>query len=197
MNRFISRIAPYAISFILAVPSAHADYSQAKALQEQRRQAIEYLSSGNVSQARSTFEGILKRQQESPTKFKKLEIARTLHDLGDCAITQRNFNEAEKRYSEALQLLEKLKPSRDQRQLIADTLHSLGKAYSEQAQYLKAEPYLKRAIAYRDQLRHADLADSLEQYAHILDKLNKPAEAEKARRQAVQHRAKHNNGTPP
>ncbi len=207
--RFTPVIAPYAISLLLTssctftkaqsapLEKARANYSQTKTLQDQRRRAIEYLGSGNVSQAQNTFEEILKHQQQSPAKFKKLEVAHTLHDLGDCAIAQRNFNEAEKKYLEALQLLEKIKPSQEQRRLIADTLHSLSKVYSVQAQYAKAEPYLKRAIAYQDQSRHADLADSLEQYAHILDKLNKPAEAETARRQAVQHRAKHKKDAPP
>lgn len=196
MNCFITRTTQVAIFFLLAASSADASQNPEKDLQAQKKQAIEYLSSGNASQAQAAFESILKSQQASPAKFKKLEVARTLHDLGDCASAQRSFDDAEKRYSEALQMLENIKPSQDQRMLLADTLHGLSKVYCEQEQYAKAEPCLKRALAYQDQSRHADLADSLEQYAHVLRKLNKPAEANTAMRQAAQHRTKHKNSAP-
>ena len=71
--------------------------------------------------------------------------------------------------------------------------------YREQGKYTQAEPLIRRALAIREKAlgpEHAQVATVLENYAALLHKFNRDAEADKmgARAQAI--RAKHAQENP-
>ncbi len=83
---------------------------------------------------------------------------------------------------------------------MAQSLHNLAVLYNAQGKYVEAEPLYQRALAIREKAlgpEHPAVATVLENYAALLHKLNRDAEADKMEARAQAIRAKHAEENPP
>ncbi len=77
---------------------------------------------------------------------------------------------------------------------LATSLNHLASLYQDQGNYTQAEPLYKRALAIAEQAsgsEYPDLATTLENYAELLRKTNRDAEAANPEARAQAIRAKH------
>jgi tetratricopeptide (TPR) repeat protein len=75
----------------------------------------------------------------------------------------------------------------------------MGEVYLAQGKYTEAEPLYQRALAIVEKAlgpEHSDVATVLENYAALLHKLNRDAEADKMEARAQAIRAKHAQENP-
>ena len=111
-------------------------------------------------------------------------------DAGRQAYEQADYAEAEKLLLAALKEAEKL----DEQDALATSLNNLGALYNTQGKYAEAEPLLKRSLATWEKAvgpEHPDVAMGLQNYAELLRKTNREAEAKKMESRAEAIRAKH------
>ena len=76
----------------------------------------------------------------------------------------------------------------------------LGALYREQGKYAQAEPLYRRALAIQEKAlgpEHPQVATVLENYADLLRKMKRDAEADKMEARAQAIRAKHAEENPP
>ena len=116
---------------------------------------------------------------------------------GTEAYQRGQYAEAEKQALAALQEAEKFGPN-DQR--FAISLLFLGRVYQDQGQYSRAEPLYQRSLAIWEKAlgsEHPNVATGLENYAKLLRKTNREAEAAKLEARAKAIRDKHAAQNPP
>ncbi len=107
------------------------------------------------------------------------------------AYQQADYAQAEKLFLAALKEAEKFG---DQDPRLAASLNNLAELYRAQGKYTQAEPLYRRALAIWEKTlgpEHPDVATDLENYAALLHKLNRAAEADKMKARAQAIRAKH------
>jgi len=97
--------------------------------------------------------------------------------------------EAERLFNEALAIQQTLPNS----PALARTLYGLARLRTNQGKYSDAEPLFKQAIAIQEKSipEHPDFADTLDAYADLLNKTNRLADADNARRRAELVRLTH------
>jgi len=130
------------------------------------------------------------------------DAATSLNNLADLYRGQREYAQAEPLYQRSLSIREKaLGPNHPD---VASTLNSLAELYIAQGKYAAAEPLLKRALAIWEKALgpdHPNLAISLEislkDYAELLMKTDRAAEAAKLVAHANAIRAKYPEKNPP
>ena len=130
---------------------------------------------------RSVFEGFLNRCDQL--------LGGPLRQ-GRCA-------EAEKQFKAAIGEAEMFG---EQDQHIATSLNKLAALYYTQGKYVQAEPLYQRSLAILQKAlgpEHPNLASSLENYARLLRKMDRNAEAKKLEARAEAIRAKHAQENPP
>ena len=82
---------------------------------------------------------------------------------------------------------------------MATSLNNLGLLYKTQGRYNEAEPFYKRSLAIREKAlgpAHPNVAKGLENYAALLRKMNRDAEAKNMEARAKVIRAKHARENP-
>ena len=118
-----------------------------------------------------------------------MDVAATLNNLGILHKMHGQYAAAEPYLTRALAIKEQLLGPNDSE--VGLSAHNLGLLYVAQERYDQAEPLLRRAVAVREQQPESlDLAKSLEQYAGVLRKRGRPAEAEPLEARAKAIRAK-------
>lgn len=106
-----------------------------------------------------------------------MDVAATLNNLGVLHKMYGQYAAAEPYLTRALAIKEKLLGS-DHRE-VGLSLRHLASLYMAQERYEQAEPLLRRALAIRErEAEDGDLAKILEEYAGLLRKTNRAAEAE-------------------
>jgi tetratricopeptide (TPR) repeat protein len=111
--------------------------------------------------------------------------------LGEKALQEGRLARAEKYFLEALSEAENSGASEE---LLAASLNNLAAVYRAQGKYAQAEPLYQRALGiYETALgpEHPHVADTLENYADLLRKMERDAEAEEMEKRAKAIRAKH------
>ena len=118
-------------------------------------------------------------------------LAYTLNQLGMAYLHQKKFEDALAAFRRAAEVGEK-SPSPDVEQLHTSFTFASGVLY-QQGKYAEAEPLARKAVTLREQAlgpEHPELAKSLEEYALVLRKLKREAEADAAEARAKAIRAK-------
>lgn len=148
------------------------------------RLAESYSEQGNYAEAQLVYERILvKRMNELGGN--NIELVDDLNNLAGILCVQGKFNQAEPFMRRAVAIIEKHKPQDALR--LADALSMLAEDYSRQEKHCDALPLIERALKLRqDNLgaQHRDVADTLNDYARTLKKLDRKAEADKVYAQA-------------
>ena len=114
--------------------------------------------------------------------------------LGEKALQEGRLARAEKYFLEALSEAENSGASED---LLAASLNNLAAVYRAQGKYAQAEPLYQRALGiYETALgpEHPHVADTLENYADLLRKMERDVEAEEMEKRAKAIRAKRDPG---
>src|SRR5215472_15865496 len=115
---------------------------------------------------------------------------------GKSAYQQGRYTEAEKLFEAALKEAEGFGP---QDLDVATSLNNLAVLYSAQGKYVEAEPLFKRALAIQEKalgLEHPDVAATMENYAALLSKTKREAEAAQVEANARRIRAMHSVQNP-
>jgi tetratricopeptide (TPR) repeat protein len=115
-------------------------------------------------------------------------VASVLNNLGLLRKAQGNYSEGENYLTRALKIWQNSSPASSLD--IAKASANLATVYTLEGKYSLAEPLCKTSLAAREHLlgaNHPDVASSLENYAELLNKTNRPIEAAKlnARAKAV------------
>jgi tetratricopeptide (TPR) repeat protein len=99
------------------------------------------------------------------------------------------YAEAEKLFNEALTIQQALLFSPD----LARTLYGLARLHTDQGKYNEAEPLFLQALAIQEKAipDHPDYAGTLDGYAHLLDKTDRPGAAGETRNRAERVRQIH------
>ncbi len=120
------------------------------------------------------------------------DMALSLNNLGGLYRLQGKYDQAEPLLLRALAIREsKLGPEHPH---VSYSLTDLGLLYYAQGKYSAAEPLLRRALAIRKQVLgsgHPDVAEALENYADLLQKMNRQGESAELDAQARTIRAKY------
>ncbi len=122
-------------------------------------------------------------------------VAALLNNLAEVYWTQKRYTDAERDFRRALGILRKvLAPDHPS---IATVLNGLANVYRDQGRLSAADSLYRRAIQIREKLGpdNADLATSLSDYAELLDRMGRAADAKAARARAAKIRSAH-PGTP-
>jgi len=107
-----------------------------------------------------------------------IEAARVRHELGNCAVELHDYKEAESAYREALSVVESKPDQQGELQLL---LADYAQMYAATARLKEAEPLLSRACELASKAAGGDAQRQrkiMEDYARLLYKLNKTAEAD-------------------
>jgi CHAT domain-containing protein/Tfp pilus assembly protein PilF len=139
---------------------------------------------GALKEATELLESVLKRDEVSLGR-QHPDLASTLNSLGWIYQSSQRYDDAERMYKRALDIMEKLKP--DGRG-VAVVLDNLAWLYREQHEYAKAQPLQQRATRLFEPLVASDplgLAASLRGMAELQRLQNHPDEALVTLRRAV------------
>ena len=169
-------------------------YQRALATRENRL-GPEHLSVAPVLENYATLLSKTNREAEAERMETRAQAIRAKHDrwensiqAGEKAFQEKRYAEAEELYLTALKEAENFGP---QEPHLVQTATLLAQLYRKQDKHGEAEPLFQRALAAQEKAlgpRHPYLATSLENYADILGKTKRKAEAQevKARAKAIQ-----------
>src|SRR6185295_10997516 len=135
-----------------------------------------YVAQGKFGEAEPLYLRALAIYQ-SARGTEHMDVAATLNNLGILHKMHGQYRDAEPYLTRALVIKEKvLGPGHAE---VGLSLHNLALLYVAEERYDQAEPLLRRALAIREQgAESLDLARTLEQYAGVLRKEGRSAEAD-------------------
>lgn len=146
-----------------------------------------YAVQGKYVEAEPLYGRALKIYQSARGE-ESLDVAATLNNLGVLHRMHGQYSEAEPYLKRALAIKEKLLGPMHQD--VALSAKNLAMVYFVQGRYEQAESLFRRALAIREQEPDTlDLAKSLEDYAGVLRKLQRQADAERLEARAKAIRA--------
>lgn len=147
-----------------------------------------FYNATNDSRAESSFLDALERRRKGLGDAHP-DTGYTEGKLASLYYKQGRYLEAAQYFNQALKSQQDLPSSPD----LAQTLYGLARLYGDQGKYDEAEPRFKQALAIQEKAipEHPDFADTLDGYAGLLDKTDRPAAAAQARSRAERVRQIH------
>jgi hypothetical protein len=149
-----------------------------------KRLAVRHVHYHDYHEAEWIYERVLALRERLVGQLHP-SLAIDLKRLCEIQISQRKFGNAERTIRRAVLLLEQSRPYNGV--LLGTCLNMLAMIYFEQGFYQDAEPLLTRALTLKElnyPADHPELADTLRDYARLLAKTERFAEAEKVYFQA-------------
>jgi Tfp pilus assembly protein PilF len=143
------------------------------------RLAESYYQQGDFQAAEKLYERILALREKEGGENSSA-IVSDLNNLAGVLCVQAKFEKAQAHVERALALLEANEP--DNYLKLADCLNTLAGIHYQQEKYEVCEPFLTRALELRTKVlgeNHPDIADNLRDYAKLLRKTNRLADAER------------------
>jgi serine/threonine-protein kinase len=145
-----------------------------------------YANIGVYDRAQQLLEDALKLRRQT-LGVEHIDVAESLHHLGDLTYEKGDYTRSESLYREALQLRRKLLGTEHLQ--TADTMHGLGRALITLGKFTEAEPVVRDTLALRRRLlppEHRDIASSLlHGQGRLLSEQGKFAEAAENYREAL------------
>ena len=145
-----------------------------------------YLDQGKYSKAEPLYERSL-ALREKLLGPRHLDVARSLDNLAYTYTAQRKYAKAEAIQQRSREIRQKALAAHpdvylDRSLEVVESLDHLAELYVAEGKYAEAEPLYQQALAIREKVlgpSHIDVARNLKNYAALLRKANREAEAEK------------------